>query len=110
MQWNEWNTTGLTPLPRVKHSANVVNGNLLILGGMHDFQTITPFEVCILDLENQKWKTISLHGTLPSSRYFHSVSVISKEKLILFGGDDEEDIKLDEIFFFKPSFKIRIFI
>ena len=42
-------------------------------------------EICIFNISKQKWMNITIDGTAPSGRHFHS-GIINNEKLYIFGG------------------------
>jgi hypothetical protein len=86
---DSWHSLPEIPRPRCAHDAFVVNGSILILGGMSQEQgrTIFPRSIDAFDLKSGKWSTI---GEMPAGLARAGVA-LWKNRVVLAGGIDESD-------------------
>ena len=94
-QDNSWNwptITGLVPSPRVGHAAFSYSDSLksvaFIFGGM-DAWCVGHNDIFIFDMSLMKWKSLphrESSQTWPAARLFHTLTKISSEVAVLFGG------------------------
>jgi hypothetical protein len=76
---------GKPPMPRYQHAAVITGRYLIITGGRNDAQfytikNIALNDVCLYDIEANKWDTLALHGFYPSSRWGHSMCLVSPKE------------------------------
>ncbi|KAL0073747.1 hypothetical protein F4703DRAFT_1947375 [Phycomyces blakesleeanus] len=98
------------PLPRIDHSATLINGNqILIMGGMTYARNVTDPDgnfalnpvsmgtLLVYDIVSSRWSNISAGGNIPAPRRGHS-AVLSSDglRVILFGGG--RPLHSDEVF------------
>eukprot|EP00434_Breviolum_minutum_P011145 symbB.v1.2.009833.t1/scaffold635.1/size178188/4 len=99
MAWSVPPATGPKPTPRCGHTALLIGESLLIHGG---FCMETPDiatkdnsgdllrnsycnDVRVLDLSRMLWSRLRTHGTPPSGRFSHTLS-LSEDDAVVFGG------------------------
>ena len=112
MTWHHPEVTGTPPLPRTGHVAVCLDGaRVLIHGGWdyaaeedegYDFRD----DVAILDTSTWTWSRPAVSGAAPSPRVGHSMVALPTAEggagLFLFGGRDEEDEALDDLYVLRP--------
>ncbi|KAL1512035.1 hypothetical protein AB1Y20_005309 [Prymnesium parvum] len=113
MTWYHPDVKGEPPLPRTGHVAVCLDGlRVLIHGGWdyaadedegYDFRS----DVAILDTDEWQWSRPKISGKGPSARVGHSMVPLSiaegRSGLYLFGGRDEEDEALDDLYILQPT-------
>lgn len=78
-------TSGTAPAARSGHTANVVDGKLIVFGG----STAGGYanDVHVLDLLTWVWTLQATTGTVPCARGRHTANIVAG-KIIVFGGAD----------------------
>ncbi|KAF2401641.1 kelch repeat protein [Trichodelitschia bisporula] len=96
-QWSLVDNYGDIPGVRMGHTANLWQGDkLLVYGGENEHRAYLS-DVIIFDLKTAHWTQPELHGTAPRGRARHS-AVIHDEKLYIVGGmTGHESYVLDDI-------------
>ncbi|GJE98292.1 galactose oxidase [Phanerochaete sordida] len=94
------------PQARYFHSADAWNNHLLIFGGMAiSLQSDNPEDLCVLndvrlfDLSTYRWlpsKEYPSSAAVPKARYAH-LSSVTANKLFIIGGQDLNNVWLDDI-------------
>lgn len=88
----------LTDMLRIGHTANLWQGDkLLVFGGENEHRQHLS-DVIVFDLKTAYWTQPELHGPPPRGRARHS-AVIHDEKLYISGGQTGHDSVLDDICF-----------
>lgn len=84
--WTKIVTTGREPTPRHGHTANYVNGFLIILGGRND-DVVGGIvgEISVLRISNWRWETVNAFGDCPHARIGASAVSVGT-RILLFGG------------------------
>lgn len=92
--WTEYNTIGIKPIARSDHSiAYVGNGKLIMYGGRYlsgEGKYYYLQDTWEYDISTHTWMEYNEEGNNPFSRASHSISYISDDRLILFGGYVED--------------------
>ena len=86
LAWTKIIPTGKEPIPRHGHSANLVNGYLVIIGGRND--TITGGiveELAILRISSWRWEIVNVYGDIPNAR-IGACSASFGNRIMMFGG------------------------
>ncbi|OBZ81729.1 Acyl-CoA-binding domain-containing protein 4, partial [Choanephora cucurbitarum] len=102
-------TNQFTPLAspnvyRFGHTASYLsNGKIVVIGGSAQIvqnqttlNTLVPMStIHVYDIASNTWeeKTATAVGTMPSTRHVHNAVVTSDNKIIVFGGDNNEQIR-----------------
>lgn len=96
-QWSLVDNYGDIPGVRMGHTANLWQGDkLLVYGGENEHRAYLS-DVIIFDLKTAHWTQPELHGPMPRGRARHS-AVIHDEKLFVLGGmTGHENYVLDDI-------------
>ena len=82
---------GRPPVPRVLHTACFFNNRYLaIYGGKNEsvykyIHNLGLNDICLYDVENNRWEALAMFGSVPSSRWAHTMCA-HDSKLIVFGG------------------------
>lgn len=77
--------SGSIPGARDGHSAVCINNQIYIFGGYEELTERFSNDINVLDLKTFVWKYVSVRGTPPSWRDFHS-AVAFDNKMYVFGG------------------------
>jgi len=99
MAWSSPPTTGPKPTPRCGHAAVLVGESLLVHGGfcMESADLATKDnsgdllkncysnDIRVLDLARMLWSRLRTHGSPPTGRFGHSLS-LSEDDAVMFGG------------------------
>eukprot|EP01083_Nonionella_stella_P202929 740875_1 len=90
---------GSCPSPRCGHSATLVDGSrIFIFGGGKDDSGHNSFnDLHILDTDSLTWSSPTTTGPSPSSRIFHSATLIGR-KVYVFGGKNQSGNAHDDVF------------
>jgi N-acetylneuraminic acid mutarotase len=101
MKWEIINPRGDIPLTRDDHTALIYEGSMVIFGGFVDGErTNAMYRYYFKD---NKWEKIIVHGRdRPVPRAGHS-AVVHNDSMIIFGGRDEENNKLNDLWLFNFS-------
>ncbi len=100
-----------SPPPRFHHSATAVNNNILIYGGRNEYNTHLS-DIYAFDTETHEWKIPQIVGHLPDRSSHSAVYAPTKNKLIIFGGENQQrktndliilDMETSVVSFPKPS-------
>ncbi|KAL6073584.1 Serine/threonine-protein kinase 4 [Balamuthia mandrillaris] len=84
--WRKGETSGDVPEARCGHTASLLNGTIIVLGGRNSTGTFLSLqEVYVLDTVALKWEKRTATGTAPSPRAWHTSSCVN-EKIYTFGG------------------------
>ncbi|ORY14207.1 hypothetical protein BCR34DRAFT_479960 [Clohesyomyces aquaticus] len=95
-QWNLVDNYGDIPGVRMGHTANLWQGDkLLVFGGENEHRQHLS-DIIVFDLKTAYWTQPELHGASPRGRARHS-AVIHDEKLYISGGQTGHDSVLDDI-------------
>ncbi|CAI2382697.1 unnamed protein product [Moneuplotes crassus] len=87
---------GKPPVPRILHSSLFLSEKyLLIYGGKSDIafnkiKNLALNDICLYDIENNKWDTLVTYGFHPMSRWSQCMCPISDDTIIMFGGTNLE--------------------
>ena len=85
-QWlSRPSVSGSIPGARDGHTAVVINNQMYIFGGYEELTERFSNDIYVLDLKTFVWKYLSVRGTPPSWRDFHS-AVAFNNKMFVFGG------------------------
>ncbi|CAI5504171.1 unnamed protein product, partial [Closterium sp. Naga37s-1] len=85
-RWREAAVAGARPQERWGHSAVAWDGKLIVFGGCFGAQHFST--VLALDLTTLAWAPLSAHGHLPPPCDCHSASLLSRGRMLVFGGTD----------------------
>lgn len=97
-QWNLVDNYGDIPGVRMGHTANLWQGDkLLVFGGENEHRAHLS-DVIIFDLKTANWTQPEINGPPPRGRARHS-AVIHDDKLYISGGQTSHDNVLDDICF-----------
>ena len=87
--WRRITPEGETPSPRAAHAAAAIGNMVVVVGG------IGPAGLALADLyvldftqERPKWHRVPAQGPGPGARYAHTLSLVSKNFLVMMGGND----------------------
>eukprot|EP00743_Colponemidia_sp_Colp-15_P003636 GILK01003925.1.p1 GENE.GILK01003925.1~~GILK01003925.1.p1 ORF type:complete len:525 (+),score=89.33 GILK01003925.1:55-1629(+) len=87
-KWTLLDVTGAAPAARRGHSSSLVGmgsqRKLFVFGGMYGYSKFLDDLHC-LDVDECKWESLTVSGSPPSARAYHSATVIG-ESVIFFGG------------------------
>ena len=85
--WLHPETQGRGPARRAMHSSGIVDGKLIIHGGlrMENDRPVYLNDVTVLLIESMSWCRIRTHGIPPSKRYGHHL-VVTGGRLVCCGG------------------------
>ncbi|KAF8474208.1 hypothetical protein BDZ91DRAFT_651175 [Kalaharituber pfeilii] len=85
----------------VKASVTVTGGNSIYAFGGFDQYTDEVFNrVLKLDLQTYTWSLIENHGDIPCERMGHAAVYWRDNKIIIFGGENDQRIFLSDVYFF----------
>ncbi len=94
--WSKIETNGTPPSPRGSCGLSVFEDRYLVLWGGYDGCNALN-DLHLLDLSNNAWlDQLSVSGTAPSPRAGH-VSVLWKDKLVVWGGFSTQDGDVDDL-------------
>lgn len=90
--WDKMKQTGDVPKPRDDHSMSQIDDkSFVIFGGFVEGSRVNECYVCTKNGHTLEWKRIGEKSpTAPCIRASHS-SVVYKEKLYIFGGQDDDN-------------------
>jgi len=92
MEWSQAFVAGTSPAARSRHTCNIVNNKLYVIGGGDDTRVYN--DVYILDIATNTWSRPDMKGDIPSARWGHTVEVYERS-LVLFGGHDGKSMLND---------------
>jgi N-acetylneuraminic acid mutarotase len=83
---------------RDEHTATLFDGSMVIFGGFEEGERVNTLSR--FHFSTKKWeKIVTKTGSLPEARAGHS-AVLYKDLLIIFGGKNEENEKLNDVWAF----------
>ena len=95
MEWKPLITSGIHPKPRFRHSAEVMNNKLYILGGSCDPKDIADgnkhLGIHELSLDTLSWSHPQIKGVNPFPRSGHASHIIGAHSIGIFGGKKNSD-------------------
>eukprot|EP00742_Colponemidia_sp_Colp-10_P001991 GILJ01002126.1.p1 GENE.GILJ01002126.1~~GILJ01002126.1.p1 ORF type:complete len:503 (+),score=89.63 GILJ01002126.1:497-2005(+) len=87
-KWTLLDVTGDAPAARRGHSSTLVGmgsqRKLFVFGGMYGYSKFLD-DLHSLDVDEYKWESLTVSGSPPSARAYHSATVVG-ESVIFFGG------------------------
>ncbi|CAG8793528.1 10309_t:CDS:1, partial [Acaulospora morrowiae] len=87
----------VTVVPNFEDDSQLTN-YVYVFGGFHMYTDEVYNDLYRLNVSEMKWEDmIYLKGKSPSKRINHSASLWNKDKLIIYGGTDEEDMHCDDV-------------
>lgn len=90
---------GSMPLPRDDHTAVIYEGReMVVFGGFVDGSERTN-DVYIYNIKDNKWEKVDTGRVAPKPRAGHS-AVIYHHSMVIFGGRDEDNEKLNDVWVF----------
>ncbi|KAK7491008.1 hypothetical protein BaRGS_00017704, partial [Batillaria attramentaria] len=84
-RWSNPEFQGTAPSPRSGHAAALLGNKLYIFGGQCGAQVMNDLH-CLDLRERPKWSELESSAEVPQARYFHSLTAVDKDRLLLFGG------------------------
>ncbi|GFY46298.1 kelch domain-containing protein 1 [Trichonephila inaurata madagascariensis] len=94
-RWSVPATTGTLPSARAAHAAAVAQGKVYIFGGRHDVFRLNDMHC--LDMKTMEWSgKLSMKGTLPVGRSWHSLTALDDRYLVLYGGFSQSNVALSK--------------
>lgn len=88
--WKEVPHSAEYPRARTGHAmAYLGNGKILLFGGSHRDRTgatVALADTWIYDRQSKKWKEMK-PASSPSARYYHAMTQLAENKVLLFGGN-----------------------
>eukprot|EP00698_Gefionella_okellyi_P011837 TRINITY_DN3147_c0_g1_i1.p1 TRINITY_DN3147_c0_g1~~TRINITY_DN3147_c0_g1_i1.p1 ORF type:complete len:4003 (-),score=857.71 TRINITY_DN3147_c0_g1_i1:159-12167(-) len=94
-EWRKPLTTGASPAPRGRHTANLYNGKLYVFGGYGQANTVFGDLFCY-DIETSTWTRPKTKGAAPSKPRFAHSAALSGNRLFLFAGTGEHNAPLND--------------
>jgi hypothetical protein len=98
LEWRECVASGIQPKPRYRHTAEVMLGKMVILGGSDNSEDIADgssnLRIHELSLETMEWSHPELRGGDPFPRSGHGSAVIGAHSIVIFGGKRSEEVSL----------------
>jgi hypothetical protein len=96
LEWRSTVTSGIQPRPRFRHTSEVINGKLFILGGSDNGEDNVDgarhLSFHELNLETMSWSHPELRGGNPFPRSGHCSSVIGAKSIVIFGGKRNNEV------------------
>ena len=97
-KWEIINSRGDVPLNRDEHTAVLYEGSMNIFGGFVDGQRVNDnYRYYFKDNRWEKVKVLGLEQPCPRAGH---TAVVSGDLMIIFGGKDEDNNKLNDIWTF----------
>lgn len=101
MEWRQVPTSGIQPRPRYRHTAEVLNNKMFILGGSENGDDIADgsrhLGVHVLSLSTMEWSHPVLRGSNPFPRSGHASAVIGAKSIAIFGGKRHTEVFMNDI-------------
>lgn len=98
LEWKECVTSGIQPRPRYRHTAELLMGKMVILGGSDNSEDVADgsryLRIHELTLETMEWSHPELRGGDPFPRSGHASAVIGAHSIVIFGGKRTEEVLL----------------
>jgi N-acetylneuraminic acid mutarotase len=94
-KWEVINSRGEDPVTRDEHTANLYENSMIVFGGFTNGSRVNDLHRYYFH-ENKWEKIVPLSKQLPSPRSGHS-TIIKDDSMIVFGGKDDENNKLNDI-------------
>ncbi|XP_059159649.1 kelch domain-containing protein 2-like isoform X1 [Physella acuta] len=95
-RWVRVSCKGSKPRARAAQSTVLVGKTVYLFGGRH--QALRLNDLYCLDMESLTWSgSISCSGPVPEARSWHTMSNIGKSQLILYGGFNNGNQPLDDV-------------
>lgn len=98
--WSILETNGLAPSPRKSHTANVLNGEMYIFGGIGKNDELLN-DMYKYSFSSNTWQKVSHYGHIPSPRYHHATTT-HNFNIYLYGGFNGDKI-LSDFYMFNPN-------
>jgi len=101
-KWTKVYMTGVVPLGRSGHSANVIGENMYVFGGqamLSNGQTYDLNDMWGFSFTYNTWQQLSPSGNAPSPRHFHS-GVNMGDGIIIYGGSSN-GVHVGDLYTFK---------
>ena len=105
LNWDVIQTRGSGDMPQCidEHSACADGSKVYVFGGFEDGERVNS--VHVFDLELHQWSTCAFSGVAPKPRAGHS-AVLYQGSLYIFGGKDDENKKLNDMWKFDISARV----
>lgn len=82
---------GPRPSPRMGHAMIVWENSIIVYGGMGDDGKIDDDKIYQFKMDYKMWSIIAITGIKPGARVNHSMGLLKKNTLIIFGGKYSEN-------------------
>lgn len=105
LRWEVINSRGEIPLTRDDHTAVLYEGSMVIFGGfvMGSGTGERTNDIYRYHFKDNKWEKVTMLGVYtPKARAGHS-AVIVGDTMVIFGGRDEDNNKLNDLWLFNFS-------
>eukprot|EP01121_Diplochlamys_sp_Union-15-3_P022534 TRINITY_DN9626_c0_g1_i1.p1 TRINITY_DN9626_c0_g1~~TRINITY_DN9626_c0_g1_i1.p1 ORF type:complete len:537 (+),score=87.91 TRINITY_DN9626_c0_g1_i1:197-1612(+) len=87
MAWSQAYTAGTSPCARSRHTATLTGNRLFVIAGGGDTGRVYN-DVYVLDTETMAWSRPNIKGPQLIARWGHSTTLLSNNRLLVFGGHD----------------------
>ena len=100
LSWTKIDSYGQTPPARDSHSVLMYKDEMIIFGGSGSGKKLN--DMWIFNFETKKWNKIAYSNTdtVPSPRDGHCVALINNFFMMIYGGMDEADKDMNDIYLF----------
>jgi N-acetylneuraminic acid mutarotase len=106
--WSEVVFKGSAPSPRFMHSSCILDDKLVIFGGcMQSGYKESLSDLWVFDFVTGDWSKPKCTGSIPSARHGHSAVAVSKTRMYVFGGSNEDEGE-DKIHRFNTLFEFDL--
>ena len=96
LEWKECITSGIQPKPRYRHTADVVMGKMIVMGGSDNSEDIADgsynLRIHELKLDTMEWSHPELRGGDPFPRSGHGSAVVGSHFVAIFGGKRSDEV------------------
>lgn len=100
-RWDVVEQLGEVPLSRDEHTATLVENSMVIFGGFEAGERVNS--LYRFHFTTRKWEKVpAKQGPQPQPRAGHS-SVLFKDLFVIFGGKNEDNEKLNDVWAFNLS-------
>ena len=101
MEWTEATISGIRPKPRYRHTCELIENKLYILGGSDNIDDVPDgckyLGIHCFHLDTMEWTHPELKGVNPFPRSGHTSAVLGAHSIAIFGGKRTDDIFLNDM-------------
>lgn len=102
MEWKEVETSGIHPKPRYRHTTEMIDSKMYVLGGSDNGEDVADSShnnlgLHCVDFETMQWSHPVLRGVNPFPRSGHGSTVIGSSTLAIFGGKRSNEMFFNDL-------------